>query len=123
MGGHDPVVSSSSAFALGVRPDPGALHVCYCHNPFRYAWFERDRALAEAPRITRPLLDRTLGRIRVWDRKAASGVTRFVANSAITQARIEEIYGGDYACWVTSGRQVIWQTGQRNGSNGQEPPG
>ena len=91
--GHDPVVSSSSAFALGVRPDPEALHVCYCHSPFRYAWFERDRALAEAPRITRPLLDRTLGRIRDWDRRAASRVTRFVANSAITQARIEETYG------------------------------
>ena len=72
-GGHDPVVSSSSAFAHGVRPDPGALHVCYCHSPFRYAWYERDRALAEAPRLARPLLDRTLRRIRAWDRKAASG--------------------------------------------------
>src|SRR3954465_8764310 len=32
----DCVVSSSSAFAHGVRPAPGARHVCYCHSPFRY---------------------------------------------------------------------------------------
>ena len=36
--GYDVVVSSSSAWAHGVLVDPGAVHVCYCHNPFRYAW-------------------------------------------------------------------------------------
>ena len=35
---HPVVVSSSSAFAHGVRPDPGAVHVCYCHSPMRYIW-------------------------------------------------------------------------------------
>ena len=48
---HDVVVSSSSAFAHGVRPDIGAAHVCYCHNPFRYAWHARDLALREAPGV------------------------------------------------------------------------
>lgn len=93
LGGYDTVVSSSSAFALGVRPDADALHVCYCHSPFRYAWFERDRALAEVPRVTRPVARRVLRRIRRWDREAAGRVTRFVANSGITKARIEEVYG------------------------------
>jgi glycosyltransferase involved in cell wall biosynthesis len=93
--GYETVVSSSSAFALGVRPGPDALHVCYCHSPFRYAWFERERALAECPRPARPLLRLTLARIRSWDRRAAGRVTRFVANSAITRERIERIYGAD----------------------------
>ena len=92
---YDTVVSSSSAFALGVRPRPGALHVCYCHSPFRYAWFERERALAECPAPARPLLRLTLRRIRRWDLRAARRVTRFVANSAITRERIERIYGVD----------------------------
>ncbi|HEX3173608.1 MAG TPA: glycosyltransferase [Solirubrobacterales bacterium] len=92
---YDTVVSSSSAFALGVRPGPGALHVCYCHSPFRYAWFERERALAECPWVARPLLRLTLRRIRRWDLRAAERVTRFVANSAITRERIERIYGVD----------------------------
>ena len=44
--GYDAVVSSSSAWAHGVLVDPGAVHVCYCHNPFRYAWSEREATLA-----------------------------------------------------------------------------
>lgn len=35
---HDLVISSSSAFAHGIRQAPGATHVCYCHTPFRYVW-------------------------------------------------------------------------------------
>lgn len=95
VGESDVVVSSSSAFAHGVRPGPHALHVCYCHSPFRYAWFERERALAETPRPARPLMRRMLARIRNWDLEAARRVTRFVANSAITRERIERIYGVD----------------------------
>ena len=29
------------------RRPPDAVHVCYCHTPFRYAWYERGLALAE----------------------------------------------------------------------------
>src|SRR3712207_9246650 len=43
--GYDTVISSSSAWAHGVLVDPGAVHVCYCHNPFRYAWSEREATL------------------------------------------------------------------------------
>jgi glycosyltransferase involved in cell wall biosynthesis len=87
------VISSSSAFAHGVHPAPGALHICYCHSPFRYAWFERDRAMTECPRLARPLMRHTLQRIRSWDRDAAKRVTRYVANSALTRDRIERFYG------------------------------
>lgn len=93
--GHEVVVSSSSAFAHGVRRAPDGVHVCYCHSPFRYAWFEYDRALSECPAPARPLLRRSLKRIRAWDRAAAQRVTHYVANSAITRKRIEEIYGRD----------------------------
>ena len=41
--GYDLVLSSSSAWAHGVIPDEDAVHVCYCHNPFRYAWNARER--------------------------------------------------------------------------------
>lgn len=95
LSGYETVVSSSSAFAHGVRPADGALHVCYCHSPFRYAWFERQRALSECPRPARPLLRLLLRRIRSWDLEAAKRVDRFVANSELTRARIEQIYGAD----------------------------
>ena len=38
----DVVISSSSAFAHGVRAPEGAIHICYCYTPFRYAWYEED---------------------------------------------------------------------------------
>ena len=43
--GYDLVLSSSSAWAHGVLPSEDAVHVCYCHNPFRYAWNARDATL------------------------------------------------------------------------------
>lgn len=89
------VVSSSSAFAHGVRPAPGGVHVCYCHSPFRYAWFERERAAAEVPPPLRPLLAGVLAAIRRWDLRAAGRVTHYVANSLHTQQRIREFYGSD----------------------------
>lgn len=90
---HRVVVSSSSAFAHGVRPAPGAVHICYCHSPFRYAHFERRRAAAEVPPPLRPALSATLAAVRRWDVKAARRVTRYVANSRHTQARIRRLYG------------------------------
>src|SRR6185503_20331680 len=44
--GYDLVLSSSSAWAHGVLPTEHAVHVCYCHNPFRYAWNAREETLA-----------------------------------------------------------------------------
>src|SRR5436189_4858692 len=37
----DLVVSSSHCVAKGATPPPGALHVCYCFTPMRYAWHMR----------------------------------------------------------------------------------
>jgi glycosyltransferase involved in cell wall biosynthesis len=89
------VVSSSSAFAHGVRPGPDAVHVCYCHSPFRYAWHERGRAREEAPAPLRPALDGLLGAIRRWDRTSTRGVTQYIANSNITRERIQKFWDRD----------------------------
>src|SRR6476619_7397576 len=75
---YDLIISSSSAFAHGVRPAPGAVHVCYCHTPFRYAWIEQQRALDEVSSWMRPVLRHVLGRVRKWDRDATRGVTSYV---------------------------------------------
>lgn len=93
LGDASVVVSSSSAFAHGVRPPAGAVHVCYCHSPFRYAWFERKRAMAEVSPAIRPALGGVLAAVRRWDLRASQRVTRYVANSRHTQRRIKAIYG------------------------------
>ena len=91
---HELIVSSSSAFAHGVRPGPDAIHVCYCHSPFRYVWHEREMGLRLMPIGTRAA-GFVLDRIRDWDRRASTRVTHYIANSEITRRRIQEFYGRD----------------------------
>jgi glycosyltransferase involved in cell wall biosynthesis len=95
LSGFDCVVSSSSAFAHGVRTPSGANHVCYCHSPFRYAWHEQQRALSEVPAPLRPALALALRRHRAFDRRAARAVDRYVANGQITRERIRRFWGRD----------------------------
>jgi len=89
----DVVVSSSSAFAHGVHAPAGAVSVCYCHAPFRYAWYEQARALREVPAAARPLLRASLAWLRAWDLSASRRVDSYIANSELTRARIREYYG------------------------------
>jgi len=91
----DVVLSSSSAFAHGVRVPDGAVHVCYCHAPFRYAWYEQARALAEVARPLRPVLRLQLRRMRSWDLAASRRVDCYIANSELTRERIKCYYGRD----------------------------
>ncbi len=91
----DVVLSSSSAFAHGVRTPVGAVHVCYCHAPFRYAWYEEERALSEMRLALRPLLRAQLARMRRWDLAASARVDHYIANSQLTRERIRRYYDRD----------------------------
>jgi glycosyltransferase involved in cell wall biosynthesis len=89
----DVVVSSSSAFAHGVRVPEGAVHVCYCYTPFRYAWDEQGFAFSELSPLLRPLLRRLLYTIRLWDRAASERVDAYIAISGLSRERIKRCYG------------------------------
>ena len=86
-------MSCSSAWAHGVLVDPGAVHVCYCHNPFRYAWTEREATLRARHPLARLPLRLLLNRWRQWDWIAAQRVDRYVANSHATAARVRRYFG------------------------------
>ena len=94
--GFDLLVSSSSMFMKGMRVPRGCVHVQYCHTPPRFLWTERGTySREEVPAILRWLrIDRAvLGWLKRWDRRAASRVTAFVANSKNVQRRIRQFYG------------------------------
>jgi len=93
LSGYDLVVSSSSAWAHGVIVDPDAVHVCYCHNPFRYAWNARDETLSERGGLQRAALRVVFQRWRQWDWIAAQRVDRYIANSETTRRRIRRYFG------------------------------
>jgi glycosyltransferase involved in cell wall biosynthesis len=89
------VISSSSAFAQGVRPAREAVHISYCHSPFRYVWHERRRTAERVPAPARPLVKPALDALRRWDLEASRRVTAYIANSQLTRRRIGEFYGRD----------------------------
>lgn len=94
LSGYDVVVSSSSAWAHAVICDEQTVHVSYCHNPFRYAWNERQRAISErTDPFTRAALRGFFRRWREWDWIAAQRVDRYLTNSRTTQARIQSFFG------------------------------
>jgi glycosyltransferase involved in cell wall biosynthesis len=89
------VISSTSAFAHGVRLPDSTMHIAYCYTPFRYAWYERDRALQEAPSALRPFVRRSLSRLRHWDLEASRRVDHYIAISELSRERIRNCYGRD----------------------------
>jgi glycosyltransferase involved in cell wall biosynthesis len=98
LSGYDLVVSSSSAWAHGVVCGAGSTHVSYCHNPFRYAWNDRERTIDRCrDPITRSVLRQVFNRWRQWDWIAAQRTNHYVANSRTTQGRIQAYFGRDSA--------------------------
>lgn len=93
--GYDLVVSSSSAWAHGVIVDEPTVHVCYCHNPFRYAWNEREATLARRSPVVRAALRMVFKWWRQWDWIAAQHVDRYAANSQITRRRVARYFNRD----------------------------
>ena len=92
--GYDVVISSSSAFAKNVHPAPGALHVCYCHSPMRFAWNYRDYARRERlGRAAGALLWPVVRSVRLWDAAGTRRVDHLIANSRAVAERIARYYG------------------------------
>ena len=89
----DLVVSFSHCAAKGVRVPRGAVHVCYCFTPMRYAWHMRDAYFGRG--LKGRVLDGILERLRQWDRRTAGRVTHFLAISKTVQRRIDECYNRD----------------------------
>ena len=96
LSSYDIVVSSSSAWAHAVIVDEPTVHICYCHNPFRYAWNDRDQTLSACRTpVSRAALRAVFRRWRQWDWIAAQRVTSYLTNSKTTQARIRSYFGRD----------------------------
>jgi glycosyltransferase involved in cell wall biosynthesis len=98
LSGYDLILSSSSAFAKGIIPPPGARHICYCHTPMRFAW--RTGSYVEREGIGgagRALLSILLTYVRLWDVATTPRVDAFVVNSREVAGRIQRYYGREAA--------------------------
>ena len=90
---YDLVISSSHCAVKSVVA-PGAVHVCYCHSPMRYAWDRFDeyfgpaRVGAATSRAVRPIM----AALARWDAATAYRPSRFLANSQYVAGRIRRYY-------------------------------
>jgi len=89
------IISSSWAFAKGIKTDSQQLHICYCHTPIRYAWDLYDEYTAPLKQPKKFFVQKVLAAIRKWDVKTAKRVDFFIANSYFVKERIERIYQRD----------------------------
>ncbi|MFN9109500.1 MAG: glycosyltransferase [Bacteroidota bacterium] len=93
---YDLIISSSSAYAKGIRPRPGAVHICYCHTPMRFAWQTDQYIARENIRgIAKVAMQFLLRFVRTWDVRSANRVTHYIANSHVVAARIKQYYQRD----------------------------
>lgn len=92
LSGYDVILSSTSAWAKGVRFAPGAVHVCFIHTVSRFL-FDYDRYVGAMTQ--NPLAKAMVARLAQWDLRAAERPTRYVANSRTVADRVRAYYGRD----------------------------
>lgn len=92
--GYDLILSSSSAYAKGVRKGTQGIHVCYCHAPMRFAWdFETYMDSVKVPSIVKRMAKWFTYPLQSWDKKNSKQVDYLIANSSIVKKRIKTWYG------------------------------
>ena len=94
LGGYDLIVSSSHCVAKSVNAQ-GKPHLSYCHTPMRYVWDRFDDYFPRAKPLRRAAAMSIAPWLRSWDRRTASEVTQFVANSTFVRERIRRFYDRD----------------------------
>ncbi len=93
---YDLIISSSSAFAKGVKKRKDAIHVCYCYNPMRFVWRYNEYIKKENfPAVIKSLLPYSLVPLKFWDLETSKGVDYFIANSNAVATRIKTLYNRD----------------------------
>lgn len=91
---YDIIISSSSAYAKGIRKPKHAVHVCYCHSPMRFAWnFDGYMENVKVSRLRKMAAKWLTLPLRLWDKSNSKHVDRLIANSSIVKERIGKFYG------------------------------
>lgn len=96
----DIVISSSSAFAKGIKKGLHAAHICYCHAPSRFLWEEQEHYLKDNHygSFVRGMVNYVFAPLlRRWDIASSRRPDVWIANSIATQRRIRERYGKNAA--------------------------
>ena len=93
---YDLILSSSASFAKGVRKNPKATHICFCHNITRFLWNTKTYLSQYSHfRPFSPLINLAFDRLKAADLKYAQEPDLYIANSTIVAQRIRDTYKQD----------------------------
>ncbi|MFH1750004.1 MAG: glycosyltransferase [bacterium] len=88
---YDLVLSSSHAFAKGIKTPKKTIHICYCHYPLRYVWEPKID-----PRLSiNPILVLIRNLLKKPDLIASRRPDLYIANSKNTASKIKKHYHRD----------------------------
>ena len=92
---YDLIISSSWAFAKGVKKNKNQIHISYCYTPIRYVWDLEDEYLNNLSFFKRLFAKKIFNYIRNWDLETSKRVDYFIADSKFVKKRIKRIYNRD----------------------------
>lgn len=93
---YDLVISSSSAYAKGIKKPSHVVHLCYCHTPMRFAWnFDSYMEGMSVPKCLKKVARFFTYPLKKWDLANSHKVDQLIANSTVVRSRIKEFYGMD----------------------------
>lgn len=92
---YDTVISSSSAFAHGIKTGKNTKHICYCHSPMRYAWDYTHQYTKGYSDFMKWMIASRLNKIRQWDFLTADRPNILIANSEHVRKRIKKYWRKD----------------------------
>ncbi len=85
----DLVISSSSAFAHGIKTSEKTKHLSYVQSPARYLWDRTHDVTQKMNPLTRFFFRRAAHELRIWDAEAAERPNALLAASEEVKRRIE----------------------------------
>lgn len=98
LSAYDIILSTSSAEAKAVRKTrPDQVHIAYIHTPIRYYWshyeeFKKEFTFGALTPFIRPFISFFVKRMRKLDLESIDGIDVLIANSTVTQERIQQYY-------------------------------
>ena len=92
LSSYDLVLTSSHCVAKGAKSASGALNICYCYTPVRYAWKFFDEYFGKEKPLKKWMISQVIKRLRKWDMKTNERIDYFIAISDNIRNRIRGYY-------------------------------
>ncbi|PKP62187.1 glycosyltransferase family 4 protein [Candidatus Atribacteria bacterium HGW-Atribacteria-1] len=93
---YDIILSSSSAYAKGIKVPAGVVHICYCYTPARFIW--RYKQYMEKEKISyfaKKIIYCLTFFMRKWDLNTNKSVNCFLTSCENIKRRIKNTYNRD----------------------------